>query len=161
MFMNAMLGIGGSTAPPAGGAGSVVEGADTVSAAGSTIAPSIGSGAATEGLDVVSGSGTSITPLTAVAAPISESATGFAPITKTTGVTNVTASGGTPGYTYAWTWQSGGTGITITSPSTAATAFSSALNPGDDFTGTALCTVRDSLGNAAFCTVAVHIHATN
>jgi hypothetical protein len=97
----------------------------------------------------------------ATAVPANEHASGFAPITLTTGVTTVGVTGGVPAYTFAWVWQSGGTGITITSPSTASTAFSGHINPGDMLTGTAQCTVTDSVGHqgVAFCNVS--LTATN
>lgn len=99
--------------------------------------------------------------VTAVASPNNEHAAGFAPITLTTGVTTVTASGGVPGYTYAWTWFSGGSGITITNPSGAATAFSAHINGGDHLSGTALCTVTDTVGHTGTATCIVSITATN
>ena len=63
----------------------------------------------------------------------------------TTGSVTVTATGGTPGYTYAWTFTAGGTGITIDSPTSAATTFSAAgMTEGDSLSGTARCRVTDS-----------------
>jgi hypothetical protein len=95
------------------------------------------------------------------ASPSTEHASGFGPTTVTTGVTTVTATGGVPPYTFAWVWQSGGVGITITSPSTASTAFSAHINPGDTLSGQAQCTVTDSVGHQGLAFCAVLITATN
>ena len=93
----------------------------------------------------------------AVAAPTSLSAVG-ASATESTGVCTVSVTGGVMPYTYAWTWQSGGSGITIGSPSAASTVFSaSSLSPGNTDTGTALCTVTDALGQTSTATCAVSI----
>jgi len=73
----------------------------------------------------------------------------------------VTASGGVPGYTYAWTWQSGGGGITITSPSTASTAFNAFLGAGASKNGTAMCTVTDTVGHQGFAFCSVLFTTTN
>jgi hypothetical protein len=99
--------------------------------------------------------------VSATATPSTESASGFAPTFLTTGTTTTTATGGVPGYTFAWTWQSGGTGITITSPSTASTAFSASLSPGDNLTGVAQCTVTDTVGHTGIATCSVHLRSTN
>jgi hypothetical protein len=97
----------------------------------------------------------------AVASPSTESASGFAPITLTTGTTTVTATGGVPGYTFSWTFSSGGAGITITSPSSASTAFNASIVPGDNLTGVAQCTVTDTVGHIGIATCIVHIFSTN
>lgn len=61
-------------------------------------------------------------------------------------------------YTFAWTWQSGGTDISIDSPSTSATTFTGiGLTVGQELTGTALCTVTDAYGQQTTCTVSVAI----
>jgi hypothetical protein len=96
----------------------------------------------------------------ATASPTTESAGGLAPGVVTTGTTTVTATGGVPGYTYAWTWQSGGASITITSPASASTAFTAFVNHGSSFSGTALCTVTDTVGHIGTATCAVFIFAT-
>lgn len=76
--------------------------------------------------------------------------------------TTVTASQGTPGYTYAWTWLSGGTGITINSPSAATTSFSSTgLALEETRSGTARCTVTDSAGATVTKDVPVTINRTS
>lgn len=97
----------------------------------------------------------------AVATPSFETRSALGPATLTTGVTTCSATGGISPYTFAWSWQSGGASIVITSPSTASTAFSASISPGSDFTGTAQCTVTDTLGDVGIATCSVHIFATN
>lgn len=97
------------------------------------------------------------TAVTAVISPSTLSVTG-ASANESTGTTTVTASNGVAPYNYAWSWQSGGAGISIDSPTAAATAFtSSALSPGTSAAGTALCTVTDSIGQQANVTCAVSL----
>lgn len=79
---------------------------------------------------------------------------------QTTNACVVTPSGGTPGYTYAWTWFSGGGSITITSASAASTTFSvTGLTAGTTRTGVARCTVTDSAAGTK--TVDVSVTITN
>jgi hypothetical protein len=75
-----------------------------------------------------------------------ESRTGAA--SQTTPAAVVTAAGGTAPYTYAWAFEGGtGSGITITSNTSASTTFSAtALTQGQLRTGRARCTVTDSTG---------------
>ena len=81
------------------------------------------------------------------------------PKTITSGSVTVTATGGTPGYTYAWTWLSGGSGITINSATSATTTFdgTNAFN-GTHKTGTARCTITDSLSATATVDVPVNLY---
>lgn len=74
----------------------------------------------------------------------------------TTGNATANISGGTPSYTPAWTWQSGGAFITINSPSSSATTFT---GTGSDVerTGVALCTVTDANSQTAADTCNVNI----
>ena len=100
---------------------------------------------------------TRATPVSAIISPNSLSVLS-ASSSETTGTTTVTASGGIAPYTYAWAWQSGGASITIDSPSADATAFStSGLPLNTTASGTAVCTVRDSVGQQAQVTCAVSI----
>jgi hypothetical protein len=71
----------------------------------------------------------------------------------------VTASGGTAPYTYAWTWASGGTGITILSPTASATRFNAthALD-GTLLSGIARCTVTDDVGATVYVDAAVQLY---
>jgi hypothetical protein len=100
--------------------------------------------------------------VTAGVSPGSVSASG-ASATETTGAATVSASGGLGPYTYAWTWQSGGTSVNITSPAAASTTFSAnGLLGGETRSGVAQCVVTDSLGQTATVAVSVSINrATN
>jgi hypothetical protein len=100
-----------------------------------------------------------VTLITASASPstISVSKSGT---TITTGATTVSASGGSGSYTYSWTWASGGTSITINSPSAATTSFTgSGLVLNDTYSGVARCTVTDGYGQTATVAVSVSIKA--
>jgi hypothetical protein len=80
------------------------------------------------------------------------------PYTLTTDATVATASGGTPPYTYAWTWANGGTGITINSPTADTTTFSGThVSDGTVLTGTAMITVTDAASATATYAVAVQL----
>jgi len=97
------------------------------------------------------------TAVTANTAPTSLSVTG-ASSTESTGSTTVTAANGVPPYTYSWAWQTGGSGISINSPSSAATSFTgTGLTPATNKSGTAVCTVTDSIGQHAQATCSVSI----
>ena len=99
--------------------------------------------------------------LVAYATPTSVSRTatlGPNPRTAITPPTDVTASGGTGPYTYAWTWLSGGSGITIDFPTFNDTTFTATHNlDGTILTGTARCTVTDDVSATAIADVAVLI----
>ena len=98
-----------------------------------------------------------VTSLTATASPPTESVTGIA-TTLSTGTASVSALGGNGAYTFAWTWASGGTGITINAPSAADTSFTATgITRGATLTGVAKCTVTDSASHTAatFVTVTV------
>jgi hypothetical protein len=100
-----------------------------------------------------------VTALTAVMSPNTETVTSSA-FAQTTGISTVLVTGGTSSYTYVWTWQSGGAGITINSPAAAGTSFSaSGMSWGQTFSGVALCTVTDmvsSLTATATCFVTIN-----
>lgn len=100
---------------------------------------------------------------TVVASPTFAQASGRAPIVVTTGTVTATATGGTGTYaSYVWSWLSGGSGITITSPNTASTAWTAGLQTGQNLFGQAICTVTDSGGNVGVSnTIGVTIAATN
>jgi hypothetical protein len=90
-------------------------------------------------------------------------------ITKETGAASgtsssvtVTATAGTGPYTYAWTFASGGSGITIDSPTSASTTFSATgLTSGTTRSGVARCTVTDSAAASVTADVAVTIKWTS
>lgn len=65
----------------------------------------------------------------------------------TTGTVTCTASGGVPGYTYAWTRVSGSTLVSATAPTSAATAFTtSGMTTNTTRSAVFNCTVTDSAG---------------
>jgi len=96
--------------------------------------------------------------LSATASPTSLSATG-ASTSIETGASTVTASGGVGGYTYAWSFISGGADMVILNGATRSASFesTSALAAGDTATGTAQCLVTDSLGDTTTVDVDVSI----
>lgn len=78
---------------------------------------------------------------------------------QTTDPTTVMVLGGSTSYTYAWTWLSGGSGISIDTPSSATTTFTaSGLSWGQTVSGVAKCTVTDTVSAAttvATCSVTI------
>jgi hypothetical protein len=102
--------------------------------------------------------GNVVTHLTATVNPSSESVTGIA-TTLSTGAADVSVYGGSGAYTFAWTWASGGTGITTNSPSAQSTTWTATgMSRGATLTGIALCTVTDtSTSQTAMATVSVTI----
>lgn len=82
---------------------------------------------------------------------------------QTTGACKATPAGGSTPYTYAWTWLSGGTGISINTATAQSTTFSaSGLSAsGETRTGTARCTVTDHLGQTGSANVTVSITRTS
>lgn len=100
-----------------------------------------------------------VSALTVVMAPSTQTSTDSA-LNQTTGIATALVTGGTAFYTYAWTWASGGTGITINSPSAAGTSFSaSGMTWGQSFSGLAQCLVTDtvsSLTAVATCLVTIN-----
>lgn len=86
---------------------------------------------------------------------------GLGPATLTTNSVTASASAGVAPFTFAWTFQSGGVGLTATNPSGASTAWSGHIIPGASLVGVALCTVTDSVGTQGTATVNVNITATN
>ncbi len=97
--------------------------------------------------------------LTATASPAAHTIRATAPpsppTTLTTPSTTVTASGGVPGYSYAWTFVANGDGIVINSPTSATTTFSSTAIGGQARKGTARCTVTDDLGISTYADVSL------
>ncbi len=79
----------------------------------------------------------------------------------TTNTVTVTATGGTPGYTYATTFTSGGTGITTNNGTTTTPSWSATgLAEGDVKSGTARIRVTDSAGSPATFDVYVAVTIT-
>lgn len=80
---------------------------------------------------------------------------------QTTGTSTASPVGGTGPYTYAWTWASGGSGITFGSASSAATNFSATgLGNPETRTGIARCTITDATTATATVDVSVYIERT-
>lgn len=82
------------------------------------------------------------------------SATRFGAGSVTTGSATCTATGGTPGYTYAWTRVSGDV-FTINSPTAATTTFTRSLGAEEAREGVYRCTATDSLSATDFGDIAV------
>lgn len=77
----------------------------------------------------------------------------------TSGSTTVTPVNGTAPYTYAWTWASGGTSITINSASAATTTFSvTGMAVDETRSGIARCTVTDNASATTTTDIAVSFH---
>lgn len=102
-----------------------------------------------------------VTNFVAITSPSSQTSSTSA-FTQTTGTSAVEVLGGTGIYTYAWTWQSGGSGITIDTPSAMSTSFTATgMAWGDVRSGVALITVTDTVSSlTAVATVAVTITCT-
>jgi hypothetical protein len=79
--------------------------------------------------------------------------------TQVSGPAVVSVSGGSGPFTYSWAFSSGGTGITITSPSSPSTTFSASLTGGSTASGIATCTVTDYFADTT--TVNLPISITN
>lgn len=77
--------------------------------------------------------------VTATISPSSATATGSTTSLTTNSVT-CSVTGGTAS-AYSWSFSSGGTDITIMSPSSATTTFRQTGGGSGDFTGAAICTV--------------------
>jgi hypothetical protein len=103
---------------------------------------------------------TASSALSAVVTPGSATASGSSS-TQTSNSVAVTAVGGTAPYTYLWTFTAGGTGITITSSTSASTTFSAAgLAEGDVKSGTARCRVTDNVSATYDVYVSVNLSRT-
>jgi hypothetical protein len=84
-----------------------------------------------------------------------QSGAGYATTPTVTG----TAAGGTPSYTYAWTYYSGDSFL-INSPSSATTSFTAYVAAGGSKSGSYLLTATDSASLTATTIVSVNISAT-
>jgi hypothetical protein len=101
------------------------------------------------------------TALTGTASPSSGTSTGTG-ASQTTNSVTVTASGGTPGYTYAWTNVSSSGTIAVDSAAAATTTFSAAsLGLGETRTATKRCTITDSVAATKTIDVTVSITRIN
>lgn len=92
-----------------------------------------------------------VAALSASASPSSVSGQRTIPGTGvvTTGPTTTTASGGVPGYTYAWEYVSGDT-LTVTNPTSATTTFSRLAAEGTEFIGVYRCEVTDAASGVVY-----------
>lgn len=68
----------------------------------------------------------------------------------TSGSVTCTASGGTPGYTYAWEWVSGDGLMTINSPTGATTSFQRTMANGESAAAYYRCKVTDSAARVGY-----------
>ena len=97
-------------------------------------------------------------PLSIIISPsnIANTRTGSGSITSdpATGI----ASGGSGGYSYAWTFISGNS-YTINTPSTATTSFTTFLSAGQIKSGVYRCTVTDSSAATAFADITVELES--
>lgn len=98
-----------------------------------------------------------VSTLTVTASPASVNAVGIA-TTLTTPTVSISAIAGVGTLTVAWTWLSGGTGITINSPTQLDTSFTATgMARGASLSGVALCAVTDSAAHHATAVVDVGI----
>lgn len=74
----------------------------------------------------------------------------------TTNSVTVTPAGGSAPYTYAWTFVSGDS-VTVNSPASATTSFSTTLAPEDETSSVYRCTVTDDNGTTATVDVIVNL----
>lgn len=90
-------------------------------------------------------------PLSATRSPATLSQTGTwtsGNLNLTTSSCSVSASGGTPGYTYSWSRVSGSALVNITSPSSSSTTFNTSFNGGGQTRSAVFkCTVTDAASN--------------
>lgn len=84
------------------------------------------------------------------------SRSGSGPVTS--GTDTASGSGGSGGYTYVWSYQSGDL-YTISSATTAATTFSTSVGAGVFKSGVYRCTVTDSLSATAYQDVTIEFEA--
>jgi hypothetical protein len=103
---------------------------------------------------------TASSALGAIVTPGSATADVFAS-SATTNTVTVTPTGGTPGYTYATTFTSGGASITTNNGTTASPSWSATgLSEGETRSGTARIRVTDSAGSPATFDVSVAVTIT-
>lgn len=108
------------------------------------------------GIAASTGSVSSVLGASALPSSIEKTATSAS---ITTASTTVTASGGTPPYTYAWVRQSGSTSLNVDSAAAATTTFTgSSLASGTIYAAVFRCTVTDNV--AATKTVDVSVSVT-
>lgn len=100
--------------------------------------------------------------LTATPDPASVSGEGFGskPSNVVSDPATVTPAGGNAPYSYQWSMLTGNTGIAITAPTMATTAFRRVLF-GNSVNATAQCVVTDAFGLTATCTVDVTLTQEN
>jgi hypothetical protein len=109
---------------------------------------------------VPAGAATASSALGAIVTPGSATADGYTS-SLTTNTVTVTPTGGTPGYTYATTFTSGGAGITTNNGTTASPSWSATgLSEGETRSGTARIRVTDSAGSPAQFDVYVAVTIT-
>jgi len=120
-------------------------------AAAAAAAASAAQATANAAQEQVNAVGAETLTFSASASPISATGSGLSGVVQTNIVT-VTPAGGTGPYTYSWTYVSGDT-VTVLSPTSAATRFSSATGAEAVYK----CTVTDSLAATAVVNVGISI----
>ena len=97
-------------------------------------------------------------PLSITISPASLYNTRSGPGSLTSAPATGVAVGGSGGYSYAWTYESGDS-FTINSPASATTTFTTLLLPTTLYTGVYRCTVTDSSSNTASQTITVQLES--
>lgn len=111
------------------------------------------------GLPAAAASFTSALSASSSPSSVSRTATlGTNPRLAVTPTAAAVASGGTPPYSYSWSWYSGGTGINIGAATSHDTTFNATHGlDGTVLSGVARCLVTDALAATAFCDVNVQL----
>jgi hypothetical protein len=96
-----------------------------------------------------------------VATPNTAQASGLGPATLQTNFVLVTATGGSPPYTFAWSRVSGSAVPVPTSFTSASVAWGCHITAGSNFVATWQCAVTDTGNTTGLVQVTVNIQATN